>query len=169
MSTRITPKIDASDICERLVGITPVYLQNFIQHRPYRLRSSISPGKVRSQRRLFSLSDVYGIARLGTFWCGLCGDTIEQILIDVAGTKKADANKAAAKLLQNKTAFILVFRQAVVVFGKSIAKLGAIQRVKALTEEEFVRFLNNWPHESGQVIAVGEKFADVRDWKFSLM
>src|ERR1700730_13487325 len=111
MSSKITPQIDVADINERLVGITPVYLQNFLQRGSYGLRSSVSPGKVRSQRRLFSPEDVYGIALVWElFESGLRAEPIEQILIDVAGTRKADANKAAAKLLENRTAYLLLFR-----------------------------------------------------------
>jgi hypothetical protein len=161
MSNPLRPNIDAADICERLVGITPVYLQNFLQRESYGLRSSVSPGKVRSQRRLFSLEDVYGIALVWElFESGLRAEPVEQILRDVAGTKKADANKAAAKLLENRTAYLLLFRRSRRP-SKSIAK-APIQRVEAHTEDDFARFLKKWPHEGGQVIAVGEKFADVR-------
>ena len=54
--------IDSADICERLVGISPIYLQNFVQRNSYGLRASIQPGKVREQRRFFSRDDVFGIA-----------------------------------------------------------------------------------------------------------
>jgi len=161
MSREIEPEIDAADICERLVGITSVYLQNFLQRGSYGLRSSVSPGKVRSQRRLFSVEDVYGIALVWElFESGLRGDPIARILKDVGDTKKADANKAAAKLLENKSDYLLIFhtpRRP----SKSIPKMPE-QRVVMVTEEEFNRMLN-WPGiRGGQVIAVGEKFADVR-------
>jgi len=90
----------------------------------------------------------------------LRGDPIARILKDVAGTKKEDANKAAVKLLENKSAYLLIFRTARRP-SKSISKM-PIQSVEALTQEGFRRFLQKWPHRSGQVIAVGEKFADVR-------
>jgi hypothetical protein len=161
MSSTIHPEIDAADICERLVGITPVYLQNFLQRGSYGLRSSVSPGKVRSQRRLFSVEDVYGIALVWElFESGLRGDPIARILNDVAGTKKVDANKTAARLLQGKIAYVLVFRSGRRP-AKNISKM-PVQKVETVTEEGFARFLNRWPHRGGQVIAVGEKFADVR-------
>lgn len=161
MSIQPKLEIDAADICERLVGITPVYLQNFLQRGSYRLRSSVSPGKVRSQRRLFSPEDVYGITLVWElFESGLRAELIEQILNEIAGTKKANANKAAAKLLDNKTAYLLLFRRSRRP-SKSVAK-APIQRVEPHTVESFARFLNRWSHEGGQVIAVGEKFADVR-------
>jgi hypothetical protein len=161
MSTTLRPEIDAADICERLVGITPVYLQNFLQRGSYGLRSSVSPGKVRSQRRLFSVEDVYGIALVWElFESGLRGDLIARILHDIAGTKKADANKAAAELLENKSTYLLILSAARRP-SKSIPKM-PVQKVEALTEEGFARILTRWPRQSGQVIAVGEKFADVR-------
>lgn len=160
MSTKLTPDIDAADVCERLVGITPIYLQNFLQRGSYGLRSSVNPGKVRNQRRLFSVEDVYGIALVWElFESGLRAEPIERILNDVARTKKADANKAAAKLLENRIAYLLLFRRSRRP-SKSIAK-APIQRVEALTEDVFAGFLKKW-REGGQVITVGEKFADVR-------
>jgi len=162
MSITITPEIDTADICERLVGITPVYLQNFLQRGSYGLRSSVSPGKVRSQRRLFSPEDVYAIALVWElFESGLRGDPIARILNDIAGTKKADANKAAAKLQEIEAAYILIVRTARRP-SKSISKM-PIQEVKPMNDEEFSRLLQRrWGSKSGQVIAIGEKFADVR-------
>src|SRR5215475_12649541 len=108
MSKTILPEIDAADVCERLIGITPVYLQNFLQRGLYGVRSSVSPGKVRSQRRLFSTEDVYGIALVWLlFESGLRGDPIARILKDIARTKKPDANKAAKTLVENDTDYIL--------------------------------------------------------------
>src|SRR2546423_1231726 len=74
MSKTINPEIDAADICERLVGITPIYLQNFVQRGSYGLRASVQQGKRREKRRLFSREDVFGIALVwllfesGTTW-----------------------------------------------------------------------------------------------------
>ena len=82
--------IDSADIVERLVGITPLYLQNFVQRGSYGIRASVKPGKVRVQRRLFSRDDVFGIALVWLlFESGLRGDPIARALNDIAGTKKA--------------------------------------------------------------------------------
>lgn len=162
MPKPLKPRIDAADICERLVGITPVYLQNFVQRGLYGLRSSVSPGRVRSQRRLFSPQDVYGITLVWLlFESGLRGDPIARILKEVTGTKKPDANKAAAKLLKSKTAYLLIYRSPRRP-SKSIAKM-PVQTVEAVTEDGFSRKLQQrWPHQSAQVVPVGEKFADVQ-------
>jgi hypothetical protein len=112
MSNEIEYGIDAADISERLVGITPIYLQNFIQRGSYGLRASVKPGKVRSQRRLFSREDVFGIALVWLlFESGLRGDPIARVLNDIAGTKKANANLAAKKLLQSQSEYLLILRK----------------------------------------------------------
>lgn len=112
MSKSIIPEIDNADICERLVGITPIYLQNFVSRGSYGLHASVVRGKVRAQRRLFSHEDVLGIALVWLlFESGLRGEPIARVLNDIAGTKKADANLAAKKLLQAKSEYLLILRK----------------------------------------------------------
>jgi len=171
MSTEIKHEIDTADISERLVGITPVYLQNFLQRGSYGLRSSVSPGKVRSKRRLFSREDVYGIALVWLlFESGLRGDPIARILKHIAGTKKPDANKAANTLLENGTDYILVLR-APRRPSKSIPHMPE-QRVDPVTEETLSTYLFAKGQEEGDedfitkdenilIVPVGDKFADV--------
>jgi hypothetical protein len=104
MSSAIKPEIDAADICERLVGITPVYLQNFLQRGSYGLRSSVSPGKVRSGRCLFSAEDVYGIALVWLlFESGPRTDPTIRVLKEIVGSDNtnANANRTAKKLLES--------------------------------------------------------------------
>src|SRR5437667_5305048 len=101
MSRKIQPKIDAADITERLVGIAPAYLQNFISRRSYGLRASLKSGKVRAQRRSFSRDDVFGIALVWLlFESGLRSEPLARVLNDICGTKLSDANLAAKKLLK---------------------------------------------------------------------
>jgi hypothetical protein len=155
------PEIDAADICERLVGITPVYLQNFLQRGSYGLRSSVSPGKVRSQRRFFSTGDVYGISLVWLlFESGLRGDPIARILNEVAGTKKPDANKAAESLLDAKSDYLLVVRTPRRP-SKSIPDKPE-QKVQTCTEEALTMFLEQSSDAVILVVPVGDKFADVR-------
>jgi hypothetical protein len=112
MSKLIIPEIDNADICERLVGISPIYLQNLVSRGSYGLRASVVRGKVRAQRRLFSHEDVFGIALVWLlFESGLRGKPIARVLSDVAGTKKANANFAAKKLLQAKSEYLLIIRK----------------------------------------------------------
>jgi hypothetical protein len=172
MSNEIDSIIDTADISERLVGITPVYLQNFLQRGSYGVRSSVSPGKVRSQRRLFSPEDVYGIALVWLlFESGLRSDPIARILKEIAGTKKPDANKAAHTLTENNTDYILILR-APRRPSKSIADK-PVQRVEMVTEEGLSMYLFSKGPEEGDedfitndqnvlIVPIGDKFADVR-------
>ncbi len=172
MSSQITPQIDTADISERLVGITPVHLQNFLQRGSYGLRSSVSPGKVRSQRRLFSQLDVYAIALVWMlFEGGLRGDPLARVLKDVAGTKKVDANKAAEALLDADPDYLLVFRIPRRP-SKTIPEKPE-QRVEMVTAESLSMLLiTKGPEEDDEhleigdqnvlIIPVGNKFADVR-------
>jgi hypothetical protein len=163
MSTEITPEIDSADICERLVGITPIYLQNFVSRGLYGLRSSISPGKVRSQRRLFGQDDVYGIALVWLlFESGLRGDPIARVLNDVAGTRKPDANKAAEALRNSTSDYLLVFRTPRRP-SKSIPEKPG-QRVELTTSAGLNEqlFFKGPTVENVLIIPVRHKFEDVR-------
>lgn len=160
MSRQITPQIDAADISERLVGITPVYLQNFLQRGTYGLRSSVSPGKVRSLRRFFSIEDVYGIALVWLlFESGLRTDPILRVLKDLCGGKKADANVAGKKLLDQKVEWIEIDRQ----------PRGPTKN-PAEMPEQVTRILTKHDSSVGSanrstcklLIPVGEKFRDIQ-------
>ncbi len=160
-STEIVPIIEVSDVCERLVGITPVHLQNFVQRGSYGIRSSVSPGKVRSHRRLFSLEDVYGIALVWLlFEGGLRGDPIARILNGIVG-KKATANRAAQELIEGEGDYLFITRAPRQPSKSPPDKPD--QRVQICTEEELGPLLE---HFSGAVIVVvpfGPKFADVHE------
>jgi hypothetical protein len=92
------PDIKTSDITHRLVGIPPLYLNNFLQ-RDLGIAASIKPGEAREQRRVFSNDDVFGIALV---W---------RILRKLAGTSKPKANLTARKLLESGTEYIVIIRQ----------------------------------------------------------
>ena len=111
MSRQIDTIIDAADITERLVGITPIYLQNSISRGLYGLQASVTSGQVREQRRRFSRDDVFGIALVWLlFEAGLRNELIARALKEIAGTKRANANLAAKKLLDTKCEYLLIFR-----------------------------------------------------------
>lgn len=166
MSRDLIPEIDAADICERLVGITPVYLQNFLQRGSYGLRSSVSPGKVRSKRRLFSPEDVYGIALVWLLLeSGLRGDPIARILKDVARTKTVNANKAAEVLRSDGSDYLLVIRTPRRP-SKSIAKkpdqqVHFMQKVHMASEKALGAFLGEDIDRTILILPVGDKFADI--------
>lgn len=113
MSNRwsLMPDIKTSDITHRLVGIPPLYLNNFLQ-RDLGIAASIRPGETREQRRVFSKDDVFGIALVWLlFESGLRSDPIRRILRKLAGTSKPKANLTARKLLESGTEYIVIIRQ----------------------------------------------------------
>jgi len=161
---KVAPQIEVADVCARLVGISPVYLQNLLSRGLFGLRSSISPGKVRSKQRLFSPEDVYGIALVWLlFEAGLRHDAIERILMQVAEMKKPDANKAASRLIDTEYLFIARTSRGP---SKSIAAEPS-QDCELLEEESLA---NKFPIHADKefftpnmlIVPVGEKFADVR-------
>ena len=161
MSKELTHQIDASDICERLVGITPIYLQNFVSRGSYGLRASVKPGKVRAQRRLFSQDDVFGIALVWLlFESGLRGDPIARLLNDLAGTKKANANLAAKKLLEQQAECLLIVREPRGPKKTPLEK--PEQSVKVTSQSELLSILAQHPAADFVVIPVGYKFEDIR-------
>lgn len=154
-------EIDASDICERLVGITPIYLQNFVSRGSYGLRASVKPGKVRAQRRLFSREDVFGIALVWLlFESGLRGDPMARVLNDLAGTKKGNANLAAKKLLESKADYLLVVRRPRTPTKTPLKKPD--QSVRAVRQAELAEIIGQHPGADLLVIPVGQKFDDIR-------
>jgi hypothetical protein len=162
--TTIKPNIDAADICERLVGITPIYLQNFISRGLYGLRASAKPGKIYTLRRLFSRDDVFGIALVWLlFESGLRSEPLLRILNEIAGTKKANANLAAKKLLESGAEYLVITRQPRGPTKVPEDKPG--QNVGAIRQGEFAKTIEQH-QEQGivtlLVIPVGMKFADVQ-------
>jgi len=161
MSTNIILEIDAADICERLVGITPVYLQNFLQRGSYGLRSSVRPGLVRSQRRLFSREDVFGIALVWMlFEGGLRGDPLTRILNDIAETRKANPNLAAQKLLESGAEYLVVVREPRAPTKRPLEKPD--QKVETVHQSGIAEIVRQNPSADLLVIPIGRKFEDIR-------
>jgi hypothetical protein len=163
MSSTLKPEIDAADICERLVGITPIYLQNFLQRSKYGLLSSVSPGKVRSQRRLFSPGDVYGIALVWMlFECGLRTDPAIRVLKEIVGSDKAsaNANRAAKKLLESKADYLVILRQPRTPTKTPPEKPG--QTVRVAVASEIAEMVRQSPAAEMLLVPIGHKFDDVR-------
>jgi hypothetical protein len=167
MSSEISSEIDPADICERLVGITPVYLQNFLQRGSYGLRSSISQGKVRSQRRLFSPDDVYGIALVWLlFESGLRSDPIARILKDITRSRTVNANKAAEVLRESGQDYLVVIRTprrpSKSIADKPDQQLQFVQKVRMASEKSLAFLLEEDVDRTILLIPVGDKFADLR-------
>lgn len=154
-------EVDAADITERLVGITPIYLQNFVSRGLYGLRASVKPGKVRAQRRLFSREDIFGIALVWLlFESGLRSEPLTRVLNDIAGTKKANANLAAKKLLESSTQYLLIGRTPRGP-SKSIPEK-PVQIVRRAGQMELATAVKEHSTSDLIVIPVGQKFDDIR-------
>jgi len=95
------------------------------------------PARCEANERLFSTDDVNGSAPLAVAW-RLRSDAIAQILNEVAGTKKSSANVVAAKLLEEDTDYLLVYRTPRRP-SKSIPKT-TVQRVEIASPEELYLF-----------------------------
>jgi hypothetical protein len=159
MSNDIT-RFNTADISERLVGITPQYLNNFLQRRLFGLRASVQSGKVRSRRRLFSQGDVFGIALVWQlFESGLRTDPIARVLKDISQSKTANANEAARKLLNSGAEFLLIRRRA-----RKPSKIAAEkpdQVVEATVRLAQLPELIGHSDETFLVIPIGKRFAEI--------
>jgi hypothetical protein len=162
MSHNITSAIDSSDLVERLVGITPLYLQNFVQRGSYGIRASVKPGKVRSQRRLFSRDDVFGIALVWLlFEAGMRGEPLARVLNEITKTKKANANLAAKKLLESQADYLLIVRKP---RGPTKTQQDKPeQRVKPIKQSELTEATVQEPTADLLIIPIGAKFEDIRN------
>jgi hypothetical protein len=150
MSTNLTHEIDSADIVERLVGITPLYLQNFVQRGSYGIRASVKPGKVRAQR--------IALAWL-LFESGLRGDPLARVLNDIAGTKKCNANLSAKKLLESESDFLLIARKPR--GPRETDQEKPEQSTKALRRSELAKAIEHQATANLLVVPIGSKFADV--------
>jgi hypothetical protein len=160
MSNTFNPKIDASDVAERLVGITPIYLQNFVSRGLYGLRASVIRGKVRAQRRLFSRDDVFGIALVWLlFESGLRGEPLARVLKDITKTDKANANLAAKKLLESGSDYLLIVRQP---RDTKTPQDKPEQVVKPIKQSKLAGAIVQEPTADLLIIPIGPKFEDIR-------
>jgi hypothetical protein len=162
-SEKIEPEIDAADICERLVGITSVYLNNFLQRGLFGLMASVQAGKLREKRRRFSREDAFGIALVWLlFESGLRTDPTIRVLKDIVGSDKAsaNANRAAKKLLESKADYLVISRQPRMPTKKPLDKPG--QTVRVAGRSEVAEMLAQYPASELLLIPVGHKFDDVR-------
>ena len=157
------PEIDSAEICERLVGITPIYLQNFVQRGRgrYGLKASAQAGKWRERRRLFSRDDVFGIALVWLlFESGLRSDPIIRILKEIAGTKQPKANLAAKKLLDQQAEYLLIVREP---RGPTKTPLEKPQQTVTVTRQsELLPLFEQYPAADFVIVSVGYKFEDIR-------
>lgn len=101
-------RLESSEVAE-MVGITPIYLNKFIERKHYGIKPSARWRKGRGGVRWFNADDVFGIALVWSlFESGLRRLVIERVLYDLAKTTEANA---AAKVLRESRAEYLVIRR----------------------------------------------------------
>jgi hypothetical protein len=162
-SEKIRPEIDSADISERLVGITPVYLNNFLQRPLFGLVASVQAGKLRKKRRLFSREDVFGIALVWLlFESGLRTNPTIRVLKEIIGSDEttANANRAAKKLLESKADYLVVLRHPRTPTKTPPDRPG--QTVRVAGTSEIAEVLPQYPAAELLLVPVGHKFDDVR-------
>jgi len=161
MSREKSSRVDSADISERLVGITPVYLNNFLQRELFGLKASVQSGKVRAKRRLFSRDDVFGIALVWLlFESGLRTEPIIRVLKDITRSAKPNANAAAKKLLDSGAEYLLIVRDPRM--PTKSPKEKPEQSVQTVPAAQLSDTFERYPASDLLAIPVGNKFADVR-------
>ena len=151
--------IETSDVTDLLIGITPAYLNTFLQRKLYGISSSVRAGKVREKRRLFSEEDVYGIALVWMlFESGLRTQPIRRILNELAGTKKANAKVTAQKLLQSEAEYIVVVREP----RKPKGKAEPEPEIRTAREADLAGIPSANPMANVLLVPIGAKFADIK-------
>ena len=153
-------EIESGDLTERLVGITPIYLNQFIQRGMYGIRASVRAGSLREQRRKFSKDDVFGIALVWLlFESGLRSDPIHRILNDLGKTKTADANRTAQALLRSGAEYLVIIRHP----RRPREPLKKPeQRVVTCAQSKLGELVAKNADASITAIPVGSKFADIQ-------
>jgi hypothetical protein len=151
--------VETSEVADLLVGITPAYLNTFLQRKLYGIRASVQKGKVRKKHRLFSEADVFGIALVWMlFESGLRTDPIRRILKTLTGTKEADAVLGADALLKSKIEYILVVREP----RRPKGKTEVDPQISTVAKTELGTAIANNPTANLLMIPVGQKFEDIR-------
>ena len=151
--------IETWQVTEVLVGITSAYLNTFLQRKKYGIAASVQAGKVRSERRLFSQADVYGIALIWIlFESGLRTQPINRILNQLAGTKKANAPSCAERLRKIGAEYIVMVREPRKPGGNKEPK----PKISTVKKADLPAIVTANPAANVILIPVGQKFEDVR-------
>jgi hypothetical protein len=108
-----TPKIFDSTTVIELVGISPVYLNTFMERKQYGIEASFSIGTGRGSRRIFSKEDVFAVALVWwLFESGLRSETIQFVLNQIChGRLHSSARDAARRVMEGHSEFLVIFRQ----------------------------------------------------------
>jgi hypothetical protein len=149
----------SSDVTDLLVGITPIYLNTFLQRKLYGLKAEVRESKGGDKERVFSEADVFGI---GLAWMlfesGLRTEAIRRILKTLADTKKADAVLAAKSVLKRNAEYILVVREP----RKPRGKTEVDPKISIVAKTELGPAIANNPTANLLMVPVGQRFEDIR-------
>lgn len=153
--------LDSNDVI-RLVGITPVYLNKFVERRLYGIVPSERADVGRGGRRWFNDEDVYGIALVWwLFEAGLRSDVIRRVLRDLCG--QANANKAAKVLYDENSEFLVICRT-----PRSSSKKrrkGPSQKIDTANKSDLLDLIESMKDETLHIIPVGRLFDKLeQDW-----
>jgi hypothetical protein len=100
------------DVTGFLVGIPPMYLNQFLQRKLYGITALISGRRGERNSRRFDEATVFGIALAWMlFKGGFRTETIRRILNDIAETSKADAVAAAQVLLVAQVPYLVIIHE----------------------------------------------------------
>lgn len=107
------PRIFDSARVTAIVGIHPIYLNKLVERKKYGLGPHFQIGEGRGSRRLFTDTDVFGVALVWwLFESGLRSDTIQYVLNQICGRKlNSTANEAAGILIKEKAQRLAVMRK----------------------------------------------------------
>lgn len=145
-----------------LVGVKPFYLNKFVERRLYGIKPSMQSGKGRGRPRLFSGDDVLGIALVWwLFEAGLRTKAIEYVLNQICRHRKATANEAAQKLLDEGAHLLLIRRTPRSAKEKSEKAPG--QSVEVLDQSSLASLPSGQLGACFLLIPVGEVFSNVKE------
>jgi|GEM_PF-3746901 len=148
---------ESRDVIEQLVGITPIYLNAFVHREHYGIAASKSDKDAKA--RLFSEADVFGIALAWMlFESGLRIQAIRRVMKEIAGTKKANANKTAEVLMERRVEYVVVIREP----RKPRGKAEPQPIVKTGKKADLAAVISQNPTANVLIVPVGAKLADVK-------
>ena len=143
-----------------LLGIRPIYLNKIVERNLYGIRPSIRSGRGKGQRRLFSADDLCGVALVWwLFEAGFRAPVIQNVLRDIAKSRKANAKTAASKLLQSNSPILLIQQE--LKSPNRNRKIVHRQTIAVIRESQIARLVNANQTASIQIIHVGKLFSDL--------
>jgi DNA-binding transcriptional MerR regulator len=150
---------ETSDVVN-LVGISPIYLNRFIERGLYGIAPSQRREVGRGGRRWFNSEDVFGIGLVWwLFESGLRSEVIKRILREFAGQNQDNANRAAKALRENGSDFLVIRR--LPRGGREKQARRTRQAVDMLDKHELLDLLEKGEAQVTHAIPVGRLFRNL--------